>query len=223
MDVVLAALRGRSANVQVYDVDLSIESGDGTFYSVPGSGLRSGCDGFRAGGFIGFYTGKWGSRRSLGGANAYMVDCGDDERHVAPPGAKRRRVDFSVHAMAAINEPSPNVSMPRPARRAAPPVRPHTRCDRYCAAWQEVANAFFKRHSQRTCPSLQRNEIAMAVHAAVDIPPFTPILVHYGDEYGRHRNYDVGEKCHELPLRDCQRPCDAMPWPTWRLPHDASA
>ena len=110
MDVVLAALRGRSANVQVYDVDLSIESGDGTFYSVPGRGLRSGCDGFRAGGFIGFYTGKWGSRRSLGGANAYMVDCGDDERHVAPPGAKRRRVDFRVHAMAAINEPSPNVS-----------------------------------------------------------------------------------------------------------------
>ena len=78
-----------------------------------------------------------------------------------------------------------------------------------------MANAFFKRHSRRTCPSLATDEVAIAVHAAVYIPAYTPILVHYGDAY--KRNYEVGEKCRELTLRECQNPCDAMPWPSWRL------
>ena len=65
---------------------------------------------------------------------------------------------------------------------------------------------------------LKKDAVAIAVHAAIHIPPFTPILVHYDDEYTR--SYAVGEKCKELPLRDCQNPCDAMPWP---MPDDASA
>jgi hypothetical protein len=216
MYVVLAASRGRSANVQVYDVDLTTNSCGTTCRA---RGLRSGFDGFEPGAFIGFYTGRWGARKSLGGANAYMLDAGDDDHHVAPPGARCRRVDFGLHAMAAINEPSPGVCMPRPARRAAPTVRAHTRACAVVRWLQEVANAFFKRQSRRTCPSLHKDAVAIAVHAAVYIPPFTPILIHYGGEYSR--SYDVGEKCHELPLHQCQRPCDAMPWPTWRLPADA--
>ncbi len=86
---------------------------------------------------------------------------------------------------------------------------------------QEVANAFFKRHSRRSCPSLHKEAVAIAVHASVYIPPFTPILVHYGDEYSR--SYEVGEKSKELPLAACQNPCDAMPWRAWRLPADAFA
>ena len=109
--------------------------------------------------------------------------------------------------------------MPRPARRPASPVRAHTRACAVVRWLQEVANAFFKRHSRRTCPSLATDEVAIAVHAAVYIPAYTPILVHYGDAY--KRNYEVGEKCRELSLRECQNPCDAMPWPQWRLPADA--
>ena len=120
----LAAFRGRSDNVQVYDVDLPTNA-CGTTYRA--RGLCSGCHGFEPGAFIGFYTGRWGTRKGLGGANSYMLDAGDDENYVAPPGARCRRVDFALHAMAAINEPSPGVCMARPARRAAPPVRAHTR------------------------------------------------------------------------------------------------
>ena len=216
MYVARAAFRGRSANVQVHDVDLPTKS-CGAIHRA--RGLCSGCHGFEPGAFIGFYTGRWGTRKGLGGANSYMLDAGDDENYVAPPGARCRRVDFALHAMAAINEPSPGVCMPRPARRAAPPVRAHTRACAVVRWLQEVANAFFKRHSQRTCQSLHKEAVAIAVHAAVYIPPFTPILVHYGDEYSR--NYEVGEKCRELSLRECQNPCDAMPWPQWRLPADA--
>ena len=216
MYVILAAFRGRSANVQVYDADLPTNSCGTTCRA---RGLRAGSDGFDPGAFIGFYTGRWGTRKSLGGANAYMLDTGDDEHYVAPPGARSRHVDFGMHAMAAINEPSPGVCMPRPARRAAPPVRAHTRACAVVRWLQEVANAFFKRHSRRTCPSLATDEVAIAVHAAVYIPAYTPILVHYGDAY--KRNYEVGEKCRELPLRECQNPCDAMPWRAWRLPADA--
>ena len=179
MYVVLAACRGRSANVEVYDVNLSTDSCGA---ACRARGLRSGYCGFEPGAFIGFYTGQWGTRKELGGANAYMVDAGDDERHVAPPGARRRRVDFGLHAMAAMNEPSPGVCMPRPARRAAPPVRAHTRACAVVRWLQEVANAFFKRHTRRTCQSLHKEAVAIAVHAAVYIPPFTQILVHYGDE-----------------------------------------
>ena len=143
---------------------------------------------------------------------------------MAPPGARCRRVDFGLHAMAAINEPSPGVCMPRPARCAAPTVRAHTRACAVVRWLQEVANAFFKLHSHRTCPSLDKEAVAIAVHAAVYIPPLTPILilvVHYGDEY--NRAYEVGDKCKELPMKECQKPCDAMPWRTWRLPADAFA
>ena len=35
---------------------------------------------------------------------------------------------------------------------------------------------------------LKKDAVAIAVHAAIHIPPFTPILVHYGDEYTR-RSY----------------------------------
>ena len=105
--------------------------------------------------------------------------------------------------------------MPSPARRSNRPPS-HVRA---AAAPQEVANAFFKCHTRRTCPSLNKDAIAIAVHAAVRIPPFTPILVHYGDEY--KRNYDVGEMCAELPFKACQNPCDAMRM--WRLPDDAFA
>ena len=44
-------------------------------------------------------------------------------------------------------------------------------------------------------------------------------LTTHGDAY--KRNYEVGEKCRELTLRECQNPCDAMPWRSWRLPADA--
>ena len=114
MYVVLAAFRGRSANVQVYDADLLTNSCGTTCVA---RGLRTDSDGFDPGAFIGFYTGRWGTLKSLGGANAYMVDAGDDEHYVAPPGARSRRVDLGVHAMAAINEPSPGVC---PVPRAAP-------------------------------------------------------------------------------------------------------
>ena len=114
MYAVLAAFRGRSNNVQVYDVDLPTNSCGTTCVA---RGLCSGCDGFEPGAFIGFYTGRWGTRKGLGGANAYMLDTGDDEHYVAPPGARSRHVDFGMHAMAAINEPSPGVC---PVPRAAP-------------------------------------------------------------------------------------------------------
>ena len=122
-NIVLAASRGWSANVQVYDVDLTTNSCGTTCRA---RGLRSGFDGFEPGAFIGFYTGRWGTRKSLGGTNAYMLDAGDDDHHVAPPGARCRRVDFGLHAMAAINEPSPGVCMPHPAR-GPPPRRPKPR------------------------------------------------------------------------------------------------
>ncbi len=215
MYALLAAFRGRSDNVQIYDVDLPTNSCGAT---VRAHGLRTGSDGFEPGAFIGFYTGRWGTRKSLGGANAYMLAVGDDENYVAPRGARCRRVDFGLHAMAAINEPSPGVCMPRPARRAA---RAHTRACAVLRWLQEVANAFFKRHTHRTCPSLHQEAEAIAVHAAVYIPPLTPILVHYGDEY--NRAYEVGDKCKELPMKECQKPCDAMPWLTWPLPPDAFA
>ena len=131
-------VRGRSTNVQVYDVDLPTNSCGTTCRA---RGLRAGSDGFDPGAFIGFYTGRWGTRKSLGGANAYMLDAGDDEHYVAPPGARSRRVDLGVHAMAAINEPNAGVCMPRPARRAAPPVRAHTRACAVVRWLQEVANA----------------------------------------------------------------------------------
>ena len=110
---------------------------------------------------------------------------------------------------------------PAPRRPAPPAPRSHERCA-VVRSPQERANAFFKRHGRRTCPTLQADEIAIAVHAAVRIPPFTPILLHYGDDYQCQRNYEVGEKCKELPMNECQKPCDAMPWRTWRLPSDAS-
>ena len=59
MYAVLAAFRGRSTNVQVYDVDLPTNSRGTTCVA---RGLRSGCDGFEPGAFIGFYTGRWGTR-----------------------------------------------------------------------------------------------------------------------------------------------------------------
>ena len=126
MYAVLAALRGRSANVQIYDVDLPTNSCGTTSVA---HGLRSGSDGFEPGAFIGFYTGRWGTWKGLGGANAYMLAAGDDEHYVAPPGARVRRVDFGLHAMAAINEPSPGVCMPRPARRV---VRAHIEAPELC-------------------------------------------------------------------------------------------
>lgn len=219
MYTLLAAARGRSTNVHVYGVDLSTKSGGGTYRA---RGLCSGCDGFEPGAFIGFYTGRWGTRQALRGADAYMVDVGNDELYVAPPGARTRRVDFNLHAMAAINEPSPGVCLPRPAlRRSSRPPSHALRGGAIAAAWQERANSFFKRQTRRTCPSLEKDVTAMAVHAAVFIPPFTPILLHYGDEY--KRDYAVGMQCKELPLHACQNPCDAMPSHTWRLPDDASA
>ena len=136
MYAVLAAFRGRSANVQVYDADLPTNSCGTTCRA---HGLRAGSDGFEPGAFIGFYTGRWGTRKGLGGANAYMLAAGDDEHYVAPPGARVRRVDFGLHAMAAINEPSPGVCMPRPARRAA---RAHTRACAVVRWLQEVANDY---------------------------------------------------------------------------------
>ena len=136
MYALLAAFRGRSDNVQIYDVDLPTNSCGAT---VRAHGLRTGSDGFEPGAFIGFYTGRWGTRKSLGGANAYMLAVGDDENYVAPRGARCRRVDFGLHAMAAINEPSPGVCMPRPARRAA---RAHTRACAVLRWLQEVANDY---------------------------------------------------------------------------------
>ena len=111
---------------------------------------------------------------------------------------------------------------PRAPRRSSRPIsHAPLRGGAIAAARQEAANAFFKRHSKRSCPSLATGEVAIAVHAAVYIPPYTPVLVHYGDEY--KRDYEVGEKCKALPLTACQNPCDAMPWRTWHLPHDAYA
>ena len=89
MYAMLAAQRGRSANVQVYDVDLPTNL-SGATHRV--HGLRSSSKEFEPGDFIGFYTGRWGSRKRLGGANAYMVDCGDDH------GAMRMNLLQPTHA-----------------------------------------------------------------------------------------------------------------------------
>ena len=103
MFAMLAAQRGRSKNVHVYSVTLpEMYGGDGTYQAC---GLLSGPDGFEPGDFIGFYTGKWGTRKQLGGSTAYTVAVGDDFWHVAPPGSRTRRVHLGLHAMAAINEP----------------------------------------------------------------------------------------------------------------------
>ena len=53
----MAARRGRSANAEVYNAVLSTKSGGVTFHA---HGLRSGCDEFKPGDFIGLYTGRWG-------------------------------------------------------------------------------------------------------------------------------------------------------------------
>ena len=102
--------RGRSPNAHLCTVTLPDTSGHRTYQA---RGLRTGCDAFEPGAFIGFYTGRWGTRVQLGGANPYMLDVGDDHWHVAPPGSRACRVDLMKHAMAAINEPGPEVIFAR--------------------------------------------------------------------------------------------------------------
>lgn len=115
MYAVLAAHRGRSTNVCLYRVTLHNASGDGSGYRA--CGLCSGSKAFEVGDFIGFYTGRWGTRKELGGANPYMISIGDDYWHVAPQGGRSRRVNHGQHTMAAINEPCPGVRFPAPSHR----------------------------------------------------------------------------------------------------------
>ena len=79
MYVALAACRGRSANLDIYTVDLPIA---GTMSTYRAHGLRSGYDGFKAGDFIGFYTGRWATRRHQRRHLTGLCSCRREATHI---------------------------------------------------------------------------------------------------------------------------------------------